>query len=213
MQRAIETARREAQHLGEEQRAEYEQKMREMEAKLQEAEERGQRALSMAQQTKKGHVYVISNVGSFGEGVFKIGQTRRLVPEDRIDELSGSSVPFEFDIHAMIKTEDAPNLEYQLHKHFILGQLNKVNPRKEFFRLDLDSFRNVVDKMGLEAKWTMTAAANQYRQTINIEKSLQSDPAFKAEWLKKQIHLKLENPTIPEKLSSDSDDVLAEGEN
>ena len=94
----------------------------------------------------------------------------------------------------MIKSEDAPGLEYQLHKHFVLAQMNKVNPRKEFFRLDLNSFKEDIEKMGLDVKWTLNAQANQYRETLKIEQSLQNDPAFKAEWMKRQIRLKLELP-------------------
>ena len=88
--------------------------MASLQAQLQAAEEKNQRALSMAQQTRAGHVYVISNVGSFGEHVFKIGMTRRLDPLDRIRELGDASVPFEFDVHAMIFTEDAPSLTQAL---------------------------------------------------------------------------------------------------
>lgn len=65
----------------------------------------------MAQQTKSGHVYIISNIGSFGENVYKIGMTRRLEPTDRVRELGDASVPFPFDIHAMIYSEDALNLK------------------------------------------------------------------------------------------------------
>lgn len=84
----------------------------------------------MAQQTRTGHVYVISNIGSFGEHVFKIGMTRRLEPKDRVRELGDASVPFEFDIHAMIFSDDAPTLKRALHRHFLKQQVNKVNPRK-----------------------------------------------------------------------------------
>lgn len=104
------------------------------------AEEKNKR-LSMAQQTKTGHVYIISNVGSFGEGVFKIGLTRRLEPLDRIRELGDACVPFEFDVHAMILSEDAPALEHALHRHFLASQINKVNPQKEFFRVTIGVLR------------------------------------------------------------------------
>lgn len=89
-----------------------------LEQELKEAHERKERALSMAQQTKRGHVYIISNIGSFGEHVYKIGMKRRLEPLDRVKELGDASVPFQFDIHAMIFSEDAPNLENELHKAF-----------------------------------------------------------------------------------------------
>ena len=133
LRRAMEKARREVDKSGEAERAKLEEKLRELEGKLRVAEEKGQRALSMAQQTKAGTVYVISNVGSFGEDVFKIGMTRRVVPEDRVRELGDASVPFEFDVHALVRTNDAPALEHALHRRFVRNQVNKVNPRKEFF--------------------------------------------------------------------------------
>src|ERR1019366_5576169 len=85
-----------------------------------------QQKLTIAQQTKKGHVYIISNIGSFGDGVYKIGQTRRPDPQDRVDELSVASVPFEFDIHALIETNNAPALEHRIHKRFMAMQVNKI---------------------------------------------------------------------------------------
>jgi hypothetical protein len=87
---------------------------------------------------KGGYVYVISNVGAFGEGVYKIGMTRRLEPMDRVDELGDASVPFWFDVHAMVFSENAPALEAKLHERFAPGRLNKVNGRKEFFRADIN---------------------------------------------------------------------------
>jgi len=86
--------------------------------------------------TASEHVYVISNVGSFGENVSKIGLTRRLEPLDRIRELGDASVPFEFDVHTLIRSDDAPALEHALHQRFVRNQVNKVNARKEFFRVD-----------------------------------------------------------------------------
>lgn len=82
---------------------------------------------------RAGYVYVISNIGAFGEGVYKIGMTRRLEPKDRIDELGGTSVPFRFDIHALIFSDDAPKLETALHNAFADKRVNMVNGRKEFF--------------------------------------------------------------------------------
>ena len=87
-----------------------------LEQKLVEATERKERAISMAQLTKVGHIYIISNIGSFGEDVYKIGMSRRLEPIDRVKELSGASVPFQFDVHAVIFSDNAPQLEYDLHK-------------------------------------------------------------------------------------------------
>ena len=140
----------------------------------------------MAQQTKCGYVYVISNIGSFGEEVFKIGMTRRLEPSDRVRELGDASVPFSFDIHAMIYSNDAPSLEYTLHKRFVELQVNKANRRKEFFRVSVSDIRKIVEEMGLQAHWTIAAEALEYRETQAIEKRLQEDPAFRKQWLEDQ---------------------------
>ncbi len=146
-----------------------------------------EKKLTIAQQTKKGHVYIISNVGAFGEGIFKIGQTRRPNAQERIDELGDASVPFEFDVHAWIESENAPALEHKLQKCFLAMQLNKINSRKEFFRVSLKQIREEVDrlKQGEEftvTHWTDMAAATQYRESLDIE----SDPQKLEKWLKRQ---------------------------
>lgn len=168
LQDAMKKARQELEAASDEQRSNFEAQLAELQAKLEEAESKNERALSMAQQTKRGHVYVISNVGSFGEDVFKIGLTRRLEPLDRVRELGDASVPFPFDVHAMIYSEDAPNLEKELHRTFELNQMNKVNPRKEFFQVGINEIREIVDSRGLEAKWTMKAEAAQYRESLTL---------------------------------------------
>lgn len=173
------------------QRAAFEERLRELQEKLAVAEEKGRRALSMAQQTKVGHVYVISNVGSFGECVFKIGMTRRLEPTDRVRELGDASVPFEFDVHAMIYSEDAPALERAMHLHFLRTQVNKVNPRKEFFRLGLEEIRAHVEAQGIEAHWTMAAQASAYRETLRIEQQIQENPEAEREWTQHQVEAEL----------------------
>jgi len=162
-----------------------------LQEKLKIAEEKRQRAISMAQQTRCGHVYIISNIGSFGEEVYKIGLTRRLEPLDRVRELGDSSVPFEFDVHALIKSDDAPSLEHQLHRHFLLHQVNKVNHRKEFFRCDLTKIRSEVESLGLQAQWTMRAEARDYRETLAIERKIASDPISREQWLQRQLELDL----------------------
>jgi hypothetical protein len=172
-----------------EQRAKYEEQLAEMRAKMQEIEDRGQRAMSMAQQTKKGNVYIISNIGSFGEHVYKIGLTRRLDPHERVKELGDSSVPFGFDVHALIEAEDAPALEHRLHKHFALHQVNKVNHRKEFFRCELARIREEVEVLGLTATWTMAGAAQEYRETLVIEQMIADDPLAKQRWIDRQLEL------------------------
>lgn len=169
-----------------EQKAQYEAQLAEMQEKIKEAEERNQRAMSMAQQTKAGHVYIISNVGSFGENVYKIGMTRRLEPMDRIQELGSASVPFGFDVHALIWSEDAPSLEAELHRRFALVQMNKINHRKEFFQTTLAEIREEVERSGIKALWTMTAAAQEYRETLAINKILAESKDAQEAWLKKE---------------------------
>jgi hypothetical protein len=176
IQKALEKARSELANANEEQRIEFEAQLAELEGKLKEAEERGQRALSMAQQTRRGHVYVISNVGSFGENVFKIGMTRRLEPLDRVKELGDASVPFSFDVHAMLYSEDAPALEKDLHRRFNRESVNKVNPRKEFFRTSLAEIKQMVDLKGVtEVHWTMKAEAAEYRESLAIAAAEQEE--------------------------------------
>jgi hypothetical protein len=189
LRRAMEKAQQQVEQASAEQKAKYEQQLQDLAQKLKEAEERSQRALSMAQQTKRGHVYVISNIGSFGEHVYKIGLTRRLEPLDRIHELGDSSVPFDFDVHALIFSEDAPTLEAQLHNHFLLMQMNKVDFRKEFFRIDIKEVRDKLEKLGISAKWTMTADAAEYRESLAIEKAIGSDPAKREAWVRRQFKL------------------------
>jgi len=189
LRKAMEKAQQQVEQATEEQKAKYEEKLQDLAARLKEAEERNQRAISMAQHTKKGYVYVISNVGSFGENVYKIGLTRRLEPLDRIRELGDSSVPFEFDVHAMLLSDDAPALESQLHKHFVLMQMNKVNHRKEFFRVDLKHIHEEVGKLGLTAKWTIAAEAAEYRETLAIEKAIKDSDSAREAWTRRQLEL------------------------
>lgn len=187
IRKAMEKVQQQVAAANDAQRAEYEAKLHDLEAKLQAAEEKNQRALSMAQLTRTGHVYVISNIGSFGEEVFKIGMTRRLEPRDRIRELGDASVPFEFDIHAMILSDDAPGLEKSLHRHFLRQQMNKVNPRKEFFRLSLPEIRKELEALGIETHWTMTADAHEYRETLKIEQQIRENPQIEQEWTRHQL--------------------------
>lgn len=184
LQKAMEKARAQLAAASESQKAKYEAQIAELEVRLKEAEEKSQRALSMAQQTKRGTVYVISNIGSFGENVYKVGMTRRLDPNDRVRELGDASVPFPFDVHAFIESEDAPALEHALHHELSMAQINKVNPRKEFFRADLSFIKNLVDSKGLNTNWTMAAAAAEYRESLAIETRIKNDPAEKERWEK-----------------------------
>jgi chromosome segregation ATPase len=176
IQTALNKARQELASASEEQRLKFAQQLEELEGKLADAEARGERALSMAQQTRRGHVYVISNIGSFGENVFKIGMTRRLEPMDRVKELGDASVPFSFDVHAMLYSEDAPTLEKELHKRFEYDSVNKVNFRKEFFRTTLAEIKQAVQQQNLtEVHWTMKAEAAEYRESLAIESKLKTE--------------------------------------
>ncbi len=168
LQQALEKARNEVAQAGTEEKAKLERQMAELAQKLAEAEAKGQRAISMAQQTRKGNVYIISNIGSFGEGVLKIGMTRRLEPMERIWELGDASVPFEFDVHAIIPSDDAPALEGELHETFDDFRVNQVNLRKEFFRVPLERVRELVAKHGVQAHFTMAAEAQEYRESQAI---------------------------------------------
>jgi hypothetical protein len=187
LRKAMEKARREVESATDAQRAKYEAKLAELSDRLRAAEEKNQRALSMAQQTKAGHVYVISNVGSFGEQVYKIGLTRRLEPLDRIKELGDASVPFEFDVHALIRSDDAPALERSLHKRFVRQQVNKVNPRKEFFRVSLDEVRQVAEEIGCRTTWTMAAECRQHKESLAIEKQMATQAGEGVKWVEQQL--------------------------
>jgi hypothetical protein len=170
LKKALEKARLEANTANAEQRASLEAQVAQLNQRLAEAEAKSQRALSMAQQTRKGNVYVVSNIGSFGEEVFKIGMTRRLEPMDRIYELSDASVPFDFDVHAMVASDDAPALESALHAEFDELRINKVNYRKEFFRVPLERVRTLITEKGYEVTFTMLAEAHEYRETTVLSK-------------------------------------------
>ncbi|CAI3537701.1 DUF4041 domain-containing protein [Clostridium neonatale] len=147
----------------------YIDKVKELEEKLKELEKAKETVLERGANAKAGFVYIISNIGSFGEDVYKIGMTRRLEPMDRIKELSSASVPFEFDVHAMIFSDDAPDLEAKLHKHFQKQSINRVNPRKEFFRVALDEIEQVVkENFNNTVEFTRIPVAKEYRQSLTI---------------------------------------------
>ena len=150
----------------------YIDKIKELESKLKQVEADKENVLQREQNTRAGYVYVISNIGSFGDDVYKIGMTRRLEPMDRVKELGDASVPFEFDVHAMIFSEDAPALETILHNTFKANQVNKVNPRKEFFKVKLDDIEKVVkENFNATVTFTKVAEAAQYRESLKLEKA------------------------------------------
>lgn len=160
-----------------------------LEQELKEAHEKKERALSMAQQTKRGNVYIISNIGAFGENVYKIGMTRRLEPIDRVRELGDASVPFQFDIHAMIYSDEARTLEYELHKAFAHKKVNMLNYRKEFFKVTLDEIEDTIKKLGFEAEFTRLPEAMEYRETLAILEKLnrKEDPKTMEELISEEF--------------------------
>lgn len=168
-QKALEEAKKELDHASEAMKFKLQEKIDQLQSSLEEAEKKHQRAKSMAEQTKQGHVYVISNIGSFGDNVYKIGMTRRLEPLDRVTELGDASVPFGFDVHAMIHTNDAPALERTLHEKFDFKRINLVNKRKEFFSVTLDEIKNEVSSViGDDVKFVETAVARDYYESKAI---------------------------------------------
>lgn len=149
-----------------EKRAELEKELGDIEISLKDIDyrEANQRA---------GYVYIISNVGSFGENIYKIGMTRRLDPQERVDELGDASVPFNFDVHAMIFSDDAPALETALHKAFEDKKVNMVNQRREFFNVTLDEIKEVVRKnFDKTVEFIDIPDAEQYRVSLKMKKSL-----------------------------------------
>ncbi|MCM3560637.1 DUF4041 domain-containing protein [Brevibacillus borstelensis] len=127
---------------------------------------------------RAGYVYVISNIGSFGENVYKIGMTRRLDPYDRIYELGDASVPFDFDVHAMIFSDDAPKLEATLHKAFEDRKLNMINTRREFFHVTLDEIEEVITRNhDKTVEFIKTSDAKEYRESLKIRQTVISEIA------------------------------------
>ena len=144
------------------------EKIKMLEENLQKAHELKERAISRAQLTKAGHVYIISNIGSFGGTVYKIGMTRRLEPMDRIDELGDASVPFDFDVHGMIYSENEPELENIIHNKLESKRVNLVNRRAEFFDTSIDELEAIVNDLKLNLQLTKLAEAKEYRETLSL---------------------------------------------
>ncbi len=153
----------------------YADKIKELEEKIKLLEKDKENVLQREANTRAGFVYIISNIGSFGEDVFKIGMTRRLEPMDRISELSSASVPFPFDVHALIFSDDAPSLENSLHKYFEDKSINKVNLRKEFFKIDINELKDyVLNNLGLSINFIDVPEAEQYRESLRIIEEIET---------------------------------------
>jgi hypothetical protein len=143
-----------------------------IEEKLSSIQKDKQDVLYREQNSRAGYVYVISNIGSFGDNIYKIGVTRRLDPQERVDELGDASVPFYFDVHALIFSDNAPSLESALHKAFEARRLNRVNLRREFFHVTLEEIENVVKtNFNKPVEFTKLAEAGQYRQSLILKKN------------------------------------------
>jgi hypothetical protein len=147
-------------------------KIAELEASLKEAHSITERAKAMAERTKTGYVYIISNVGSFGEDIVKIGLTRRLNPDDRVKELGDASVPFGFDTHAIIYSDEAPALETALHNEFEQHRVNAANMRKEFFRIGLKEVEDAVERLAPDASFFSDREAREYQETLAMREQM-----------------------------------------
>lgn len=148
--------------------AELEKKINELTNQLNKVEEKKEEIINL-QNGKAGNVYVISNIGSFGENIFKVGMTRRLEPTERIKELSSASVPFSFDVHSFIFSDNAPALEKKIHDALHDNRVNKVNFRKEFFKIDINKIEALVNELDPTAEFKKTLIAQEYQQTLEIE--------------------------------------------
>lgn len=146
----------------------------ELELQLDSVENKKEEIASLAL-GKAGYVYIISNMGSFGDNTFKIGMTRRMEPQQRVDELGSASVPFRFDVHALIFSDDAVGLESELHKKLSNHRVNKVNYRKEFFKTDIASLELLVEEIDPTAEFNTTMFAEEYNQTLALEENLKTE--------------------------------------
>lgn len=174
-QNALKTVLKQLSTASETERAALEEKKIELESQLGEIAKNIQDIDYREANAKAGYVYIISNIGAFGENVYKIGMTRRLDPTERIDELGDASVPFDFDIHAMIFSDNAPALEAALHKAFEHKKLNMVNQRREFFAVTLDEIKEVVQQnYNKSVEFIELAPAQQYRESLKIKEQKHS---------------------------------------
>lgn len=147
----------------------YIEKIRELDQSLKNLNSERENVEDRKDNAQSGFVYIISNIGSFGENVYKIGVTRRLEPMDRINELSSASVPFEFDVHALIFSENAFELENKLHEYFKKYKVNKVNGRKEFFKVNINEIKDkVLSEHNSTVQFIDEPKAIQYRETLRL---------------------------------------------
>lgn len=164
----------------EEERAAITLRITELEAQLSDVTLKKDEIVKL-QNGKAGNIYIISNLGSFGDDVFKVGMTRRLDPQDRVNELGSASVPFKFDVHSFIFSDDAVDLETKLHSILNEKRVNKVNRRKEFFRIPIDELEQLVQEIDPTAEFTKTMAAEEYRQSLSSDEVYTDDFVFDVE--------------------------------
>lgn len=155
--------------------ADMEMKIDRMQKEIERLESKFERAISQAQITKAGYIYVISNIGSFGEGVVKIGMTRRLEPMDRVNELGDASVPFKFDVHSLTFVENAPEVEKELHRKFNVKRVNVENQRKEFFTVTPQEVAEAMEELDLESDWYFDIEAKEFRESLLIRKAIKQE--------------------------------------
>jgi hypothetical protein len=166
-------------------REELLKKLRDLEEKLKVKEVVKTRAKSMSEFTTVGNVYIISNIGSFGENVYKIGLTRRWEREDRIRELYNASVPFPFEIHGWIHSDNAPTIERKFHNRFALKRKNKVNNFKEYFDVTIDEIKEAAATLGVDVEWTIAGIAREYAESLEISKQIADGTLSREDYLRK----------------------------
>lgn len=166
---ALAKLNRQIEAASEEEKAALQEKRQELESHIASLEEAMKQIDYREANQRAGYVYIISNIGSFGENVYKIGMTRRLDPMERVDELGDASVPFDFDVHAMIFSNDAPKLEAALHRAFENRKLNMINTRREFFNVTLDEIKEVVrQNYDKTAEFVEIPEAEQFRISMKM---------------------------------------------
>lgn len=169
----IEKLQEQLRSLKDDEKTKYEARLKELESQLEAVEHKKEDIISR-QNGKAGNVYIISNLGSFGNDVFKIGMTRRLDPLERIKELGSASVPFTFDIHSFIFSDDAVGLEQKLHNMLNEKRVNKINLRKEFFKVSIDELEELVTSIDPTAEFNKTMLAEEYHQSASLNNQEES---------------------------------------
>jgi len=166
-----------------EQKAEYQAQLAELMEQLSTAEAKLQRTEPMIQPNNRGYVYIVSNIGSFGDNMLKIGMTRRLEPMDKVKELGDASVPFGFDVHAIVYSDDALKLERYLHNKFKSKRVNRVNAGADFFHIAPGEVRAEIESLNLDCQWTMKADALEFRESAQLKNIAEKEYVESAELL------------------------------